>query len=147
MRKYKGLVIGIIVLIVLLFVVIGIYLYRRSNDTTIPKDAKCVATIYQKEDITEYEDTGDYYTYDFYPKSKNKYIVQKRKNYDPGIVDVSFTSKIVYTKIVKKSDINKIEKDIQKEINEYDNVTYEYYGDDGNMVICNSLQELFEKLF
>lgn len=50
---------------------------------------------------------GYYYTYEFYPKGKNKYIVRKSQKY---------------------------------------NVGYTYYGS-GDVITCNSLQELFDKLF
>ena len=43
----KSLIVIIICFLFLLLVVIGIYMYRKSNDTSIPKDAKCVAEIYQ----------------------------------------------------------------------------------------------------
>lgn len=148
MKKYRSLIIIIISLIVLLLATIGIYLYKNNNDTTIPKDAKCIAEIYQGKEKTGQTANGDgyYYTYEFYPKGKNKYIVRKSQEYDVGITALYVEPKIVYTKIVKKSDMSEIEKEIQNDINIYNNVRYTYY-DNGNMITCNSLQELFEKLF
>ena len=148
MKKYKSLIIIIISLIVLLLVAIGIYLYKNNNDTTIPKDAKCIAEIYQSKEKTGQTANGDgyYYTYEFYPKGKNKYIVRKSQEYDVEITALYVKPTIVYTKIVKKSDISEIEKEIQNDINIYNNVRYTYY-DKGNRITCNSLQELYDKLF
>ena len=42
--------------------------------------------------------------------------------------------------------MNIIEQEIQKDINIYNNVGYTYYGS-GDVITCNSLQELFDKLF
>ena len=47
MKIRKSLIVIIICFLFLLLVVIGIYMYRKSNDTSIPKDAKCIAEIYQ----------------------------------------------------------------------------------------------------
>ena len=144
MKKYKSLIIIIISLIVLLLVAIGIYL----NDTNIPKDAKCIAEIYQGKETTRTVASGDgyYYTYEFYPKGKNRYIVRKYQNIDVGAMALYVKPNIVYTKIVKKSDMGEIEQEIQNDIDIYNKVNYTYY-DDGNIVTCNSLQELFNKLF
>ena len=153
MKKYKSLIIIIISLIVLLLATIGIYLYKNNNDTTIPKDAKCVAEIYQSREQTKRTADGivdgqrNYsYEYEFFPKGKNKYIVRKSKIYDVGITDLYIAPTIMYTKIVKKSDISEIEKEIQNDINIYNIVRYTYY-DKGNKITCNSLQELYDKLF
>ena len=104
--------------------------------------------IYQGKEKTGQTANGDgyYYTYEFYPKGKNKYIVRKSQEYDVGITTLYVKPTIVYTKIVKKSDISEIEKEIQNDINIYNNVRYTYY-DNGNMITCNSLQELFDELF
>ena len=148
MKKYKSLIIIIISLIVLLLVAIGIYLYKNNNDTTIPKDAKCVARIHYKGKDGKSNVTGDYYyyTYEFYPKGKNKYITQKSKTLNPGVTALHVEPTIIYTKIVKKYDVNDIDKEIRNDINEGTVVSYTYY-DDGNIITCNSLQELFDKLF
>lgn len=148
MKRYKSLIVIIISLMILLVIAVCVYLYKNNKDATIPEDAKCIATIYQRKETTGHKASGDgdYYTYEFYPKSKNKCIVRKYQNLDVGVIDLYVKPNIVYTKMVKKSDISEIEQEIKNDINIYNKVNYTYY-DNGNAITCNSLQELFEKLF
>lgn len=121
---------------------------NNNRDTTIPDDAKFIASIYYQGKDGKSSTAGGYYYYEyrFYPKGKNKYIVQKSKELDVGYTALYVEPTIIYMKIVKASDINKIEQEIQNDISAGTTVLYTYYHDDIG-ISCSTAKELFDKLF
>ena len=87
------------------------------------------------------------YTYTFYPQGKNKYFLRKEQILHVGITEQYVEPTEVYTKIVKKSDMEKIQEELKKQDDGKNEVKYYINYADIGPTESESYEEFLDKLF
>lgn len=136
--KKKILMIGIIVLALIIIV------FLKTKKIVEP-DIAPVAKIHHSEMLGI--DAGTQYTYSIYPDENNTYLYIKSRGMTT-IAGPTERENISHGKLKQKSDLQKIEKDIEKDKRNdtQQDISY-YYIKKEETQKCNSLDELGDKLF
>ena len=138
----KILILTILGIFVTAGIVFGIYFIVNDKQNT----SNVVGQITQYH--TSNVRSGGYnYTYTFYPHGKNKYFLRKEQILHVGITEQYVKPTEVYTMVVKKSDMEKIQEELKKQDDGKNEIKYYINYSDIGPTESKSYEEFLDKLF